>query len=65
MTSDDYNHIHGVPRNIRLEQARSLLGNKIKNFCKQNINVVTAPAIDHTAIGLVKCLIETFKRRLG
>ena len=27
---DDYIHIHGVPRNIRLDQARCLIGNKVK-----------------------------------
>ena len=31
---DEYIHIHGVPRNIRLDQARCLMGYKEKNFCK-------------------------------
>ena len=63
---DDYIQIHGVPRNIRLDQARCLIGYKVKNFCKQhNINVITAPANDHRAIGLVERLIQTIKRRLG
>ena len=64
--SDDYNHIHGVPWNIRLDQARCLIGYKVKNFCKQhNINILTAPANDHRAIGLVERLIQTIKRRLS
>ena len=51
---DDYIHIHGVPRNIRLDQARCLIGYKVKNFCKQhNINILTAPVNGHRAIGLV------------
>ena len=63
---EDYIHIHGVPRNIRLDQARSLIGNKVKTFCKQhNINKLTAPANDHRAIGLVERLIQTIKRRLS
>ena len=63
---DDYIHIHGVPRNIRLDQARCLIGNKVKTFCKQhNINILTAPANDHRAIGLVERLIQTIKRRLS
>ena len=63
---DDYIQIHGVPRNIRLDQARCLIGYKVKNFCKQhNINILTAPANDHRAIGLVKRLIQTIKRRLS
>ena len=63
---DDYIHIHGVPRNIRLDQARCLIGYKVKKYCKQhNINIITAPANDHRAIGLVERLIQTIKRRLG
>ena len=55
---------HGVPRNIRLDQARCLIGYEVKNFCKQhNINIITAPANDHRAIGLVEPLIQTIKRR--
>ena len=57
---DEYIHIHGVPRNIRLDQARCLIGYEVKNFCKQhNINIITAPANDHRAIGLEERLIET------
>ena len=63
---DDKIHIHGVPRNIRLDQARCLIGYKVKNFCKQhNINIITAPVIDHRAIELVERLIKTIKRRLN
>ena len=57
---------HGVPRNIRLDQARCLKGNKVKLLCaKHNINLIYAPANDHRPIGLVKRLIQTVKRRLG
>ena len=63
---DDYIHIHGVPRNIRLDQARCLIGYKVKNFCKQhNFNILTAPVNNHRAIGLVDRLIQTIKRRLS
>ena len=63
---DEYIQIHGVPRNIRLDQAHCLIGYKVKNFCKQhNINIITAPANDHRAIGLVERLIRTIKRRLS
>ena len=62
---DDYIQIHGVPRNIRLDQARCLIGNKVKNFCKQNnINIITAPTNDHRVIRLVERLIQTIKRPL-
>ena len=63
---DEYIQIHGVPRNIRLDQARCIIGYTVKNFCKQhNINIITAPANDHRAIGLVERLIQTTKRRLS
>ena len=63
---DEYIQINCVPRNIRLVQARCLFGYKVKNFCKQhNINIMTAPANDHRAIGLVERLIQTIKRRLS
>ena len=61
---DEYIQIYGVPRNIRLDQARCLIGCKIKKFCKQNnINIITAPTNDHKAIVLVERLIQTNKRR--
>ena len=63
---NEYIQIHGVSRNIKLDRARCLIGYKVKIFCKQrNINIVTAPANDHRAIGLVERLIQTIKRRLS
>ena len=51
---------------IRLHQACCLIGYKVKSFCKQhNINIITAPANDHRAIGLVERLVQTIKRRLS
>ena len=48
---DECIQIHGVPRNIRLDQARCLIGYKVKNFCKQHdIDIITAPANDHRVI---------------
>ena len=29
---DNYKHIHGVPRSLRIDQARSLIGNQVKKF---------------------------------
>ena len=63
---DDCIQIHGVPRNIMLDQARCLLGYKVKNFCKKdNINIITPPAYDHRAIGLLERLMQTITRRLS
>ena len=60
---DEYIQIHGVPRNIRLDQARCLIGYTVQNLCKQhNINIITAHAEDHRAIGLVERLIPTIKK---
>ena len=54
---EDYIHKHGGPRNVRLDQARSLMGNKVKIMCKNNnMNIITAPANDHREIGLVEQL---------
>ena len=56
----------GVPQNIRLDQARCLIGYKVKNFSKQhNVNIITAPGIDQRAVGLVERLIQTIKRRIS
>ena len=63
---DIYMHIHGVPRSLRIDQARCLIGNQVKNFCmKNNISLIPAPANDHRAIGLVERLIGTIKHRLA
>ena len=56
----------GLPRNIRLDQARCLKGNKVQHLCaRHNINLIYAPANDHRPIGLVEHLVQTLKRRLG
>ena len=61
-----YKAQHGVPRNIRLDQARCLKGNKIQQLCRRyNNNLIYAPANDHRPIGLVERLVQIVKRRLG
>ena len=57
---------HGVPRSIRLDQAKCLVGNQVKTFCRKiNIDIIEAPVNDHRAIGLVERLIQTIKIRLA
>ena len=57
---------HGVPRNLRIDQARCLKGNKVQQLCaKHNTNIIYAPANGHRPVGLVERLIQTVKRRLG
>ena len=63
---DMYIEIHGIPRSIRLDQARCLVGNQVKTFCnKNNIDIIEAPVNDHRAIGLVERLIQKIKNRLA
>ena len=58
--------LHGIPRSIRLDQARCQTGNQIKAFCSQNkIQLIEAPIHDHRAIGLVERLIQTIENRLA
>ena len=57
---------YGVPRNIRLDQARCLKGNKTQQLCRRfNIKLIYAPANDHRPTGLVERLVQTVKRPLG
>ena len=58
--------LHGIPRSIRLDQARCQTGQQIKAFCYQNnIQIFEAPIHNHRAIGLVEKLIQTIKNRLA
>ena len=55
---------HGIPRSIHLDQAKCLVGNQVKNFCKTiNIEIIEAPVNDHRGIGLVGRLMQTIKIR--
>ena len=63
---DMYSETHGIPRSIRLDQAKCLVGNQGKTFCnKKKIDIIEAPVNDHRAIGLVERLIQTIKNRLA
>ena len=63
---DMYIEIHEIPRSIRLDQAKCLVGNQVKTFCnKNNIDIIEAPVNDHRAIELVERLIQTIKNRLA
>ena len=61
-----YIYHHGVPRAIRLDQARCFTGKKFETFCTENIiTPIYAPANNHRAIGLVERIIQTIKRQLS
>ena len=62
----EYVLLHGIPRSIRLDQARCQTGQQTNAFCSQNnIQFIEAPIHDHGAIGLVERLIQTIKNRLA
>ena len=62
---DMYNENHGIPRCIRLDQAKFTLGHQVKTFCnKHNIETVEAPVNNHWAIGLVERLKQTIMNRI-
>ena len=62
----DYVLLHGIPRSIRLDQARCQTGQQINAFCNQNnIQLIEALIHDHRAIELVERLIQTIKNRLA
>ena len=62
----EYVLLHGIPRSIRLDQARCQTGQRFKAFFNQNnIKLFEAPIHDHRAIGLVERLVQTIKNRLA
>ena len=49
-----YKYKHGVPRTIRLDQARRLKDKKFATYCTENyMKQIYAPANDHREIGSV------------
>ena len=63
---DRYIENHGIPRSIRLDQAKSLVGNVVMAFCNKNkIDIIEAAVNNHRAVGLVEKLIQTIKNRLA
>ena len=63
---NNYIYNHGVPRTMRLAQARCFTGKIFETFCTENnITPIYAPANDHRAIGLVERLIQTIKLQLS
>ena len=57
---------HGMPRNIRCDQAQAFKSRQFEIFCNNhNIKLILAPAGDHRANELIERLIQTIKRRLS
>ena len=63
---DMYIEYRGIPRSIRLDQAKCLVGNQVEIFCnKINIDIIEALVNDLRAIGLAERLIQMIKNRLA
>ena len=57
-----YFGLHGVPRQIRLDQVRCLIGNAVETLCEiSNVEIKAAPEEKHRVIGLVERLVGTLK----
>ena len=57
---------HGVPRNIRCDQAQGFRAKKFMIYCKsKNIKLIFAPVDDHRSMGMVERLMRTLKTRLS
>ena len=55
-----------VPRRLRCDQAQTFRAKNFQKFCRtNNIKLLFAPVDDHRAIGVVKRMIQTIKRRLA
>ena len=57
---EEYIKFHGIPRNIRCDQAQSFKSRQFQIFCNNNnIKLILAPAGDHRANGMIERLIQT------
>ena len=63
---EKYIKFHGIPRNIRCDQAKAFKSRQFEIFCNNHNNkLILAPAGDHRANGMIERLIQTIKRRLS
>ena len=62
---NDYCHLHGFPRKIRVDHGSCFLSHDFKNFCKKfNIEIIYCTVGDHRSNGLVERLVYTIKSKL-
>ena len=62
---NDYCHLHGFPRKIRVEHGSFFLSHDFKNFCgKFNMEIVYCTFGDHRSNDLVERLVYTIKSKL-
>ena len=59
---NDYCHLHGFPRKIRVDHGSCFFSQDFKNFCKKyNIEIIYCTVGDHRLNGLVERLVYTIK----
>ena len=62
---NDYCHLHGFPRKIRVDHGSCFLSRNFKNFCdKFDIGIIYCTVGDHRSNGLVERLVHTIKTKL-
>ena len=62
---NDYCHLHGFPRKIRVDHGSCFLSHDFKNFCdKFNIEIIYCTVGDHRSNGLVERLVYKIKSKL-
>ena len=63
---NQYIKFHGIPRNIRCDQAQAFKSRQFEIYCKNNnVKLILAPVGDHRATGMIERLIQTIKRSLS
>ena len=61
---NDYCHLHGFPRKIRVDHWSCFSSQDFKNFCKKyNIEIIYCTVDDHRSNGLVERLVYTIKSK--
>ena len=62
---NNYCHLRGFPRKIRVDHGSCFLSHDFKNFCdKFNIEIIYCTVGDHRSNGLVERLVYTIKSKL-
>ena len=57
---------NGVTQRLSCDQKQTFRAKKFQLFCNtNNIKLLFAPGVDHSAIGVVEIMIQTLKRRLA
>ena len=62
---NEYCHLHGFPRKIKVDHGSCFLSSDFKNFCEKfNIEIIYCTVGNHRSNGLVEKLVYTIKSKL-